>query len=170
MNTPGSQTLWGEIVRRILADSPRETLLDVCCGERSATKHLDFKKVVACDVVDWPRRPVLGEFYHEDALSFLRRLAPREQFDLAICSDGLEHFPLSKGREVLTEMERVARLALVFVPTGDPNISPESQDPHTHKASWADSDFKELGWETLEFPNWHPTLGWGAMFAWKKSS
>lgn len=165
----GSQELWLSVVNEIVADAPNDKMIDVCCGECAVTRHLNFKSVEACDVIESPLVPLSWVFFIEEAVLFLKP-KPRKSADLVICSDGLEHHTFIAGKELLRQMERVGKAAIVFTPTGDTGYNPRSKSPHHHKSSWSERDFNELGWETKHFPDWHPTLGWGAIFAWKKSS
>lgn len=164
----GSHELWLSVVNRILGDSPRILMIDVCCGACAVTRKLDFSHVHACDVL--PRSSEFPEgwgFTKSDAYEFL--IGRRDKsVDLVVCSDGLEHLTKGAGRFLFFEMCRVGRIAVIFTPTGDTTFNPKAANPHTHKSSWGQGDFSEFGWETEHFPDWHPTLGWGAIFAWKK--
>lgn len=165
----GSHELWLSTVNRILGDSPRLLMVDVCCGACAVTRKLDFRWVDACDVL--PRNgdvPFAWEFTQADAIRFLEGQF-NQSADLVICSDGIEHMPRAEGEELLREMERVGETAIVFTPTGDSTFDPKADSPHHHKSSWTPEDFAKSGWETEHFPDWHPTLGWGGLFAWKKS-
>lgn len=166
----GSQELWLSVVNEIIADlSPTDKMIDVCCGECAVTRNLNFKSVQACDVIWSPLIPDSWVFTNKEAVPFLKHFHSRS-VDLVICSDGLEHHTFLAGKELLRQMNRVGRIAIVFTPTGDTEYNPRAKNPHAHKSSWSERDFHELGWETKHFPDWHPTLGWGAIFAWKKSA
>lgn len=164
----GSHELWLSVVNRILGDSPRHVMIDVCCGACAVTRKLtEFDRVDASDILPRDARvPAHWNFDQFSAIRFLEEYGDK-QADLVICSDGLEHFNRNNGNDLLLEMERVGRTAIIFTPTGDDTFDPEAQGPHHHKSSWMERDFHHMGWETEHFPDWHPTLGWGAIFAWK---
>lgn len=165
----GTHEIWLSVVNRILGDSPRTLMFDVCCGACAVTRKLGFFYVEACDVLPPSEELPMGwEFFQSDALTFLAEREDRLA-DLVVCSDGIEHLTRANGIELLRQMERVGVIAIIFTPTGDSTFDPKSSGPHHHKSSWSAQDFIELGWQTEHFPSWHPTLGWGAIFAWKKS-
>lgn len=170
----GSVPLWLEVARSLLPDKEENlTLLDLCCGEMTATQHFHFRKSRHIDVNDCPRRPSKFFFEKADILTLYRsgRFTNRI-FDVCICSDGLEHFNNEDASDVLDLMECAAKLAIVFVPTGESESTmvPFSLDPHTHKSRWSAERFDKLGWSTMDFPNWHAKeLGLGACFAWKET-
>lgn len=163
----GSLELWVETVKRLVGRPTKElSLLDLCCGEMTGTRLLDFHSTLGVDVKDWPQRWNGARFTKSDVLNKLAEL-PASLFDVALCSDGIEHLPDGDGLHLITQMERVAQLAIIFTPLGpyltgqgDPN------SPDSHKSAWMPSDFQDLGWKTLAFPNWHMGLGVGAFFAW----
>ena len=167
----GSHALWLEVVNRIIGDGPRDTLLDVCCGGCAVTRHLAFATKAGVDVWDHPERPTDVLFHKQDAWAFLNdRWDDRGQFDVAIISDGLEHFNKSQGMLVRCAMRRIANLSIIFVPTGDEVlVTPESTDPHSHKSSWTAASFRDMGYTVEEYPSWHGE-GRGALFTWIKEA
>lgn len=163
----GTHELWLSVVNRILGDSPRLLMFDVCCGACAVTRKLGFQYVTACDVIPRSDEFPPGWFFTQaDALSFLAD-NDDQIADLVICSDGIEHLTRSDGEGLLRQMSRVGRIAIVFTPTGDSTFDPKALGPHCHKSSWTEKDFLELEWSSEHFTEWHPILGWGAMFAWK---
>lgn len=166
----GTHEMWLSVVNRILGESPRFLMLDVCCGACAVTRKLGFLFVDACDVLPQSDElPSYWDFHNSDAISFLSEKSDKLA-SLVICSDGLEHLTHENGLVLLREMARVGDIAIIFTPTGESTFDPKADDPHIHKSSWSEKDFLELGWDTESFPKWHPTLGWGAIFAWKKST
>lgn len=166
----GSHPLWLEVVNGIIGSAPRAVMVDVCCGATAVTRHLDYPIVECCDLE--PRHPDVPEnwkFTQRSAIHFLEQF-PCKYADLVICSDGLEHFTKVQGYKLLRQMERAGKLAIIFTPTGDTKFDPEATDPHTHKSSWTAEHFAKLGWESDYYPDWHPTLGWGGIFAWNRIS
>lgn len=168
----GSVPLWLEVVRSLLPDKEENlTLLDLCCGEMTATRHLRFWAKTCIDVNDCEGRPKTGnvQFFKRDVRHCFATKSKRD--DVCICSDGLEHFNDEDAKHVLEIMTSASRLSIVFVPTGESESTmvPFSVDPHTHKSRWSAERFGRLGWSTMDFPNWHRTLSLGACFAWKET-
>ena len=165
----GSFQLWVDTVRGITGPTEELSMLDLCCGEMSATRLIKWKTVSAVDVVDYPNRPREYIFWKQDVLD---PLMSADGFDVCICSDGLEHFTREQGYRLLVNMERWAKLPIVFTPTGQPEseLEPNSTHPDAHKSSWLPAHFIGIGWHTKLFPDWHPTIGLGGLFAWKPKS
>lgn len=170
MPEAGSLELWLEVVQGIIG-GPTEglSLLDLCCNECTGTSRMRWKWHAGVDVVNWPTRSSLSLFYQLDALEFLQDrthmgVAP---YDVCICSDGIEHLTKAQGLQLLTEMERVASLNIIFTPLGDYLVEPESTHPDVHRSGWNPEELEALGWTTIVYPHWHATLGVGAFFAHK---
>lgn len=161
----GSGELYLSILRRIIGPTEDKTLLDLCCGEMTQTRHMKFKDVLGVDVKDWPGRPKDVKFYETDALG----LFPTGMgvFDVCLCSDGIEHFTKHDGIELVEKMERLGRLPIIFTPLDAYKVQPYSDDPDDHKCVWKPEEFEAMGWKTDVFPEWHPELKIGAFFAWK---
>lgn len=165
----GSFELWLQVVREIIAKPTDQLmLLDLCCNECTVTAQLPWLRHVGVDVVECPKRPESVTFTKMDVLDFLDTM-PDKVSDVSICSDGIEHLVGDEGVELLIEMERVARLSIVFTPIGPyiPNVN--STNPDDHKSEWIPEDLQLLGWKTVSFPKWHPKMNLGAFFAWKGS-
>lgn len=139
------------------------SLLDLCCGEMAVTRHLHFGESLHLDVIDAPGRPREFPFRQIDVGAWI--LNDRRQWDVIVLSDGLEHFRKREGMDILDYMREHAQIPVVFVPVGDDTSVDEDADgPHTHKSLWTPEEFED--WNTLVWPDWHPTIGLGAMFAW----
>lgn len=164
-NANGSGQLQVEVINAIVGDSSRKTLIDLCCGEMATSRHLRFARSVHIDVEDNPGRPLEANFIQTDALGDHPVFS--EYFDVALCTDGIEHFTKSNGLRLAERMLGLAHLAIVFTPLGDYMVEPESNGPHTHKSGWNPGDLP--GWEHLSFPKWHPTLNIGAIFFWRNN-
>lgn len=164
----GSHELYIQTIREIVGEIEGKSLLDLCCGEMAVTQKMpfDWKRSLAVDVIDAPERPRICDFLLADARSFV----PEQIYDVAICSDGIEHLSFTEGVRLLTMMHKYAKVAIVFTPTGDKNLDSErSTNPHSHKSSWSPMEFEVLDWNTHYFPDWHPTICLGAVFAWRKN-
>ena len=143
--------------------TPELKVLDLCCCEMTGTQRL-FERVTAIDVVDWKTRPARHDFTLADGLVYLLTCGDH-RFDVAICSDGIEHFSKARGWEVLAEMQRVARLSIIFTPLGNFCADENATHPDHHKSAWWPHEFARVGWDTLVYPNWHATWNHGAFFA-----
>lgn len=161
----GSGELYLSILRRIIGPTEDKTLLDLCCGEMTQTRHLKFRYVLGIDVKDWPDRPREHDFYHTDA----NGLFPlgMESFDVCLCSDGIEHLTKRDGRELIHKMEQISPLPIIFTPLDAYKLNPDSTDPDIHKCVWKPEEFEAMGWQTEVHEDWHPELSIGAFFAWK---
>lgn len=163
----GSMALWIEIFVRIVGQ-PTESisLIDLCCGQMGNTHLLKFKDSLHVDVTDYPDRPRSYKFLKHDVLTLPPVL--NGKFDVALCSDGIEHLSKIDGFLLLNRMPLLAKKNIIFTPLGDHCVDPQAKSPENHRSGWLPKDFPD-GWETQEFPNWHPTLGIGALWAWKQS-
>jgi hypothetical protein len=168
----GSFQLWVDTVRGITGPTEELSMLDLCCGEMSATRLLKWKSVTAVDVMDYPGRPQEFLFIQSNVLDIEPSLfSAAGGFDVCVCSDGLEHFARDDGHRLLCRMAEWSELPIIFTPTGESSdkIDPRSTHPDTHKSSWTQEDFHSIGWETMLFPNWHPTIGLGAIFGFRRT-
>lgn len=161
----GSFQLWIDTVKEITGPTESLGLMDICCGEMSVTRLLPWKTILAVDLVDYPNRPEDINFSRQD----VRSIPLYAGFDVVICSDGLEHFTKDDGYDILGRMTTWGKIAIIFTPTRQPvkELEPESNHPDSHKSSWTPEELRDLGWKTKVFDDWHPTLDWGAMFAWR---
>lgn len=166
----GSGELYLSILRRIIGPTEDKTLLDLCCGEMTQTRHLKFKDVLGVDVKDWPERPSTTQFLLMNVIDGVSdRLLDSDgtQFDVCLCSDGIEHFTKYDGRQILMRMPEWGKLPIIFTPLDAYRIKPDSIDPDDHKCLWTPAEFEEIGWKTEVHKDWHPELSIGAFFAWK---
>lgn len=167
----GSGALWIDVINGILGETHRGSLLDLCCGHPILSSQLGFERHVGVDLNEYPESAMCSEFRKRDALDDISEI-DTDSYELALCSDGLEHFKWEDGIIMLGEMARVGKLAIVFVPTKRKDygysMDENSNDPHVHKSLWSHEQFQSLGWQTRTFPNWHPTLNLGACFAWNR--
>lgn len=160
----GSMALWNEIFIRILGCKTTDiSLLDLCCGRMANTGQFQYKRSLHVDVIDFAERPKNYNFIKQDVLKLDPVLVGL--FDVVLCSDGIEHLSKEQGIELLKQMQVLSRKQIVFTPLGDYMVDQNTTNPEHHRSGWLVSDFPP-DWETQEFPNWHPTLGIGALWAW----
>jgi hypothetical protein len=161
----GSMPLWLEIFVRILGKPTQSvTLIDLCCGEMGNTRLCKFKDSLHVDVTNYATRPKGYDFIKHDVLTLPESFNGR--YDVALCSDGIEHLSKTDGMALLERMPKLSRQSIVFTPLGDYMVDPNAKGPENHRSGWLPRDFPD-GWETQEFPNWHPTLGIGGLWAWR---
>lgn len=164
----GSIELWLSVVRGIVGRPMEElSLLDLCCGECSATARLKWESHTGVDVVDWKMRSPEVHFWEMDALIFCNDVRYAKQYDLCICSDGIEHLDTITGWDLLEQMTRIAHLTIIFTPLGPYILNEQATHPDAHKSAWWPEELEGMGWTTQVYPNWHLGLGIGAFFAHK---
>ncbi len=164
----GGGELYLQTLYTIIGPTEDKTLLDLCCGAMIQTRQMGFKEVLGIDVRDWPERPREFPFYQTDVRGLV--VCGMEQFDVCLCSDGIEHLEKQDGKELVLKMEEVSLLPIIFTPLGEQRLVPGSDDPDDHKSGWMPEEFEARGWLTKVFPDWHVGEGgWGcgAFFAWK---
>lgn len=167
MNTThGSGDLYLAILHGIIGvETDKLTMIDLCCGEMAISSRMNFKESVHVDVIDEPRRPRQFNFVQCSALS--HNPVFEKPYHVAYCGDGIEHFTKSEGKALIQRMEIIANLKIIFTPLGEYMVGNDLENPHSHKSGWTPDDFP--GWHSLVYPQWHPTLGIGAFFVWKRS-
>lgn len=130
----------------------------------STSRKLKFKSSVHIDVEDFELRPKEFRFIQTDVLGDHPVFS--ERFDVALCTDGIEHFLKEDGLRLANRMTQLADLSIVFTPLGDYKVDTQSRCPHAHKSGWRTGDLP--GWQCMVFPNWHVSLGIGAVFFWTR--
>jgi hypothetical protein len=164
-NDVGSGALWVEVVSEILANEPKENLLDLMCHKAPHTPLLGFESITFVDIqyrgLDFKLRDS-DLFIEQDAIKFLKN---DEKFDTIICSDGIEHFSKEDGLLLLELIKQKSKSSVIFTPYGDYMVDENSTHPDTHKSGWTETDFEKMGYSCIIFPNFHPELNKGAIFA-----
>lgn len=166
-NDTGSGELWLEIVKDILKNKPNSSLLDLMCHKAPHTPMLDFQSITFVDIqgrgLDFPLRPT-DKFVEKDAIEYLEKSL---NFDAIICSDGIEHLSKKNGEYLLELIKAKSKTSIIFTPYGDYMVDENSTHPDTHKSGWTEKDFEKMGFTCIIFPNFHPELNKGAIFAYK---
>src|SRR3990167_1193791 len=121
------------------------SMLDLCCGEMTITKHFSFHTSFHVDVLDRASRPQDAQFIQADAIDLTSKY-PDNLFDVCFCFDGIEHFTKDKSYELMRNMQRVSKLAVIFTPDSEMNYYPKSDDPDAHKSLWSPADFEAFKW------------------------
>lgn len=171
-NDEGSGALWVDVVSEILANEPKESLLDLMCHKAPHTPLLGFESITFVDIqyrgLDFALRDN-DLFIEQDAIKFLQN---GEKFDnckhraiTIICSDGIEHLSKEDGLYLLELIKEKSKSSVIFTPYGDYMVDENSTHPDTHKSGWTETDFEKMGYSCIIFPNFHPQLNKGAIFA-----
>ena len=161
----GSGALWVQVVSKILANEPKENLLDLMCHKAPHTPLLGFESITFVDIQNRGLDFTLRDndlFIEADAIKFLEGCG---NFDTIICSDGIEHFTKRDGLYLLALIKQKSKSSVIFTPYGDCMVDENSTHPDTHKSGWTETDFEKMGYSCIIFPNFHPKLNKGAIFA-----
>lgn len=145
-----------------------KSLLDLGCCEGSHTKHWNIPNKMFVDIER--RSSTLEPFLLADILQIDKLFTPKSH-DLVVALDVIEHLQKDEGYKWLQDMKRIARKrVLIFSPQGDYMVGQCSEGQKRHDAHWSGwtaEEFDAMGYDTLLCPDFHPTLGIGAFWAWK---
>lgn len=160
----GNGEIYLDMMRAICGDTSDKSMLDLMCHHAPYTAQLGFKDRTYVDIQDrgLDFKEERQYFVKTDVFDFLYN--SDRSWDVAICSDGIEHVYKHKGAHLLWLMDGLSEKQIIFTPTRDKNLAMDS-DPDSHKSSWAPDDFE--AYAIIEFPDFHPTLNQGAFFAFK---
>jgi hypothetical protein len=160
----GSGELWLDIMKIICGDTPNHpasSMCDLMCHRMPYTPQLGFKERTYVDIqdrdFDFPKERAY--FRHMDVFDFLQEC--EVDYDVMICSDGLEHCTFEQGKELLRLMYLNSDKQIIFTPLGELSVTNDDH-PDAHKSGWKPQDFP--GWTSIVFPNFHPKLNSGAFF------
>lgn len=159
----GNGRVYLDILKSICGETEGKSMIDLMCHHAPYTPLLGFAKRTYVDCQD------RGLDFSEEQQHFVKsdvHLYTYEnshmRYDVAICSDGIEHLPKQSGFDLLLTMRLQAHKAIIFTPLGDCFITLDNH-PDSHKSGWMPQDIP--GWATIVLPDFHPTLGIGAFFA-----
>ena len=112
---PGSGELLEAITRTIIG-TRTGSMIDVCCGEAHIIKKLDqFQKRIAIDAVNrFPKGVKCVEFHLADVLEDHHIFDGK--YDVALCYDAIEHFNKSNGSYLLSLLQRISDVNILFTP------------------------------------------------------
>lgn len=160
----GSGELYLKVLKAICGDTADKSMIDLMCYHAPYTSQLGFAERTYVDIQDRgiDKKDEQAYFVKADVFDYMRDA--ERAWDIAICSDGIEHLFKYKAPHFLWLMEGLSEKQIIFTPTRDKNIVNDS-DPDSHKSSWTPDDFE--AYAIIEFPDFHPTLNQGAFFAFK---
>lgn len=162
-NKEGNEQIYISILQLLCGDTSNSSMVDLMCHKAPYTPKLGFKERVYVDIqnraLDYPEEQQY--FVNKDVFEFLS--GPCKLFDVAICSDGLEHLTEERGRSFLTLMKMRSRKQIIFTPLGSYAVAdPPTENPDEHKSGWTPD---MLAWPlAIVLPDFHPQLKCGAWF------
>lgn len=163
----GSAQVMLDVINAILEVPNGMIIVDLMACEGSVTSQLNVGQKVYVDV---QKRDIKNFEKHKDvvvtmdAIQYLQNTDKR--FNAAICLDGIEHISKDNGLAMLELMKLKSNTQIIFTPLGDYLIETESsENPDAHRSGWTPDEFEKMGWATVSFPNFHPTLNHGGFFA-----
>jgi len=161
-NVNGSGIVYLDCLKAICGNTDGKSMADLGCNHAPYTCQLGFEKRTYIDIL--PR--TLDEakeqqyFVHDDALNWL--INQKENVDVSISSDHIEHLTKDKGFELLLLMEAKSSKQIIFTPLGNYMVNEQDTNPENHHSGWMPEYF--AGYAKIIFPKYHPTLNVGAFF------
>lgn len=167
--TVGTVEVYMDVMKAICGETTNKSMIDLCCCFAPHTPLLGFKHRDYIDIID-------RKLDHpEEQKHFMKRdvltINPEYEgvhYDVAICSDGIEHMLFEDGKKLLRIMTSLAEKRIIFTPSTDlfGMAEIEDGDPEAHRSLWSPEWFREYGWNVVYFPNYHEVWNGGAFFAW----
>jgi len=158
----GSGELYLKIMKAICDETEDKSVADIMCHLSPYIPQLGFKERTYVDIQKRPldHKKEQKWFVKMDVIEFLRK---GKHFDVINCSDGIEHLSSYNGKLLVNLMEQYSNKQIIFTPLGEHKIVRDNH-PDSHASGWTPDYFE--GWASIILPNFHPTLGVGAFFAW----
>lgn len=160
----GTIEIYMDVMRSLCGDTAGKSMIDLGCHKAPNTPRLGFAKKLYVDVLpqilDHPEEQKY--FRKADILEYNEEFI---DFDVAICSDCIEHLTLVQGLELLEIMRFMADKQILFTPLTDLFGMAEmsNKDPEAHRSLWSPEMLD--GWITISFPRYHEVWNGGAFFA-----
>lgn len=167
-NIEGNGQIYMDIMRAICGVTYGKSMIDLMCHKAPYTSQLGFALRKYVDIQGRALDLHADQKYFEqaDVLDFL--ITDNGEYDVAICSDGIEHLTDKQAIGLLTGMDLCSDKQILFTPLGDCDIMDDTH-PDSHKSGWTPEKIDALQpnhWAHIVFPDFHPTLGMGAFFFW----
>jgi hypothetical protein len=181
-NVPGTIDVYMDVLRAICGETEGKSLIDLGCCFAPNTPKLGFSRRTYIDVIDRKLdHPEEQQFFVKaDAVEYTKSVSLMigVKFDVAICSDFLEHLHPDQASKFLWNMCEISRKQIIFVPMGEifPLHNTSTEDPEAHHSIWQPDDFSESAehihgeWAKIVLPDCHKEWGHGAFFAFRGSS
>jgi 2-polyprenyl-3-methyl-5-hydroxy-6-metoxy-1,4-benzoquinol methylase len=133
------------------------TLLDVGCGFNSPVQSLERRplRMVGVDgylpVIEQSRARGIHDEYHEMSLLDIEEKFGPKSFDCVLASDVIEHFEEADARELIRQMERVARKKVIlYTPNGFlPQGEEYGNSYQRHLSGWTARQMEILGYRVV---------------------
>ncbi|MBM2823980.1 MAG: hypothetical protein HW413_2726 [Thermoleophilia bacterium] len=131
-----------------------QSVLDVGCGNNSPLgrfqarpEHSTGVDIYAPWIAESSAKGIHDEYVQLNVLSIAERFASRS-FDVVLCCDLLEHLTKQDGRNLLDQMERVARSrVVVLTPNGFlPQGATWGNPYQVHRAGWSAAELHACGY------------------------
>jgi hypothetical protein len=174
LELPGEGTIdiYMKVLRAICGDTSGKSMIDLMCCTAPNTPKLGFYPRRYVDVIDRKLDDPHEQrwFLRFDVLKLFDQGAGYKnnniiKYDVAICSDGIEHLYPDDGRKLIDVMQGLAEKQIIFTPLGEifPLHNTWPDDPEAHHSLWTPDDFP--GWASIVFPEYHRQWGGGAFFS-----
>jgi len=147
--------------------------VDLGCGNASATRTVRKPKAIkkiSVDVYDGPEKP--EGFINAEIMEYVCS-HPLDDCFVSLL-DVIEHFPKHEGVALLQLLEKKAAAICVFTPNGfypqNPETNPEiaTRPEQWHRSGWTAREFRERGYDVIDFPQMHSSFGGFAAIRSKK--
>lgn len=166
-NCEGNGEVHLDVLKAICGNTSNKSMIDLCCGFAPQTRQLGFKDRFYIDVFERDLKEENENFLARDIFWLMDSMFPLKM-DCCFMLDAIEHFKRDDAYKILRWMNDTFALQIIFTPLGDYLIEKkETNNPDSHKSGWLSKEFEDMGWHTIVFPNFHPTLNIGAFFAFK---
>jgi hypothetical protein len=172
----GNIEIYMKVLRAICGETKGKSMIDLCCAFAPNTPKLGFERRMYVDIIDRildhkeeQEHFVRANVIHPElimAIKGIRKLYKEPSFDVAICSDGIEHLLPDDGKRLRDQMQELSHKQIIFTPLGDLWMEKIPTDnPEAHRSAW----YPEMlpGWACIVFPDYHQEWKVGAFFAWK---
>jgi hypothetical protein len=163
----GSGEVHLDVLKAISGNTQGKSMVDICCGFAPQTRQLGFEERFFIDIVKRDLAEENINFFVSDVFHYAEGMADFEvAFDAIFCLDAIEHFEKDKSMHLLSLMDKIANKQIIFTPLGDYLIeTTPTNNPDSHKSGWEPKEFEDMGYATIVFKKYHPTLNIGAFFA-----
>ncbi len=163
-NVIGDEFVYLSIMNIVCGEVANKSMIDLCCHKAPYTSRLGFKQKTYVDILDrgLDDSNEQNKFIQSDVIDFLK--STNNKYDVAICSDGIEHFLEKDGHELVSLMESVSDKQIIFTPLGEVMMNIYLDNHYdTHKSGWVPKMLPN--YLAIVLPDFHPSLQSGAWFA-----
>lgn len=161
----GSIEVYMDVMRAICGETWDHSMADLCCCTAPNTPNLGFRRRQYFDIVhrDLDHRDEQEFFSQKDVLTL--SLDVEGRFDVAICSDGIEHLSYEDGVKLIKVMQSISYRQVIFTPLDDLfGMAKEGNaDPEAHRSLWKPEMLAD-DWCCIIFPDYHKEWNGGAWF------